>query len=363
LFREISTEIFECWIFKSYLKFERINNHIYKIEQHQVKHMDIETDLPGYMITGKGSLNSNGNSILVRDKESNDEYVIKIIEVQNFQTENSKNAFLKYIRDVQSFSSMFIVPLRLLKETERRIYLIRPHISSIPLNTYIVRGLQTDKNILFVIWKLIVRGYSLLEAHQIYPNPVKPSNIFINENLSIHITDLYWPPNDMSFGFRAPAMSEFAFYPPEYFSMATKLSYYSDVWSLGVLLYYIMTGDLPWEVRNPHHLVYSMISFDPSRNQKVLALPESVIAIIKDTLVADPSHRISIRSIIDSSSCSSLKSEKINKIPSFSYKINLPHSMVQRKQLIPCKANILVPRFKSVPVTKPLFNKIRTNSV
>ncbi|OHT15283.1 hypothetical protein TRFO_14181 [Tritrichomonas foetus] len=128
-----------------------------------------------------------------------------------------------------------------------------------------VESMETPRKIK-ILWRSIIEYFVQLHQRGIFPSAIKPSNIFINPlNLNVYLCDLYELSTDISWALQTPDPMQLAFLAPEYFDVTCPPSNYSDVWSLGVILTYMLTNDLPWSTKNVCAMIKNITSYDPNQ--------------------------------------------------------------------------------------------------
>jgi len=242
---------------------------------------------------GQGTL---GYSALLRRK--NDErsiLVCKFVEKSKLGSNEKINRFKERIDHIKYLKSPFIVPITEIIEIGDVMYLIREYLPSESLAECVSTFCTIDPNFIVAVWNILVRTFSHLHSHHIYPSFIKPSNLFFVMNKFIMITDLCPPPSDLNMLVHSPKPIDIAFLAPEFFSHKTEPSFEADYWALGVLLVFMLTGSLPWNKKN----VFSMVqSINTGKYEFPSSLPESVDAILRKILVVNPSERLALSASI-----------------------------------------------------------------
>ncbi|MEC5399827.1 serine/threonine-protein kinase [Uliginosibacterium sp. H1] len=120
---------------------------------------------------------------------------------------------------------------------------------------------------------------------------IKPANILIDENDNVKITDFGLAMNvhkksDMDSTFIMGVGSP-AYMSPEQIK-SYPLNQKTDLYSLGVVLFHMLTGRLPFRAKNPAQLVYKIINTDPpSASQLNPDVPEAMDVVIRKALEKD----------------------------------------------------------------------------
>ena len=194
--------------------------------------------------------------------------------------------FAQFCEKVKALNSPFIVPYdRILKDSSK-VYAFRAYISGEPVQKIAVEGngSKTSQNVLFAMWKVIVRTIVHLHQNDVFPIFLKISSVFIVADSRVVITDLYPVPR-MSACFGRDTMF-MACLAPEVFN-GGQVGKKSDTWMLGVLLVFLMTGRMPWNMKNK----FSMVRQINLREFEVFEIPEGIKGIIDRTIVVDPERR------------------------------------------------------------------------
>lgn len=157
---------------------------------------------------------------------------------------------------------------------------------------------------LLAITKDIVSGLELVHAKNIIHNDIKPENIIIDKNLTPKLVDFGVACKTEKCliyqGLKVECCQGFSG-SPHYVSpeMITKQIRFlaSDVWSLGVTLYYTATGTYPFDYSN-EKTINSILMTIVSQKPKILNTDNSDLnTIVNGALKQNPFDRIRLREI------------------------------------------------------------------
>ena len=154
------------------------------------------------------------------------------------------------------------------------------------------KALNTD---FFGIWKEIVSIFAKLQNYKYFDKIIKPSNIFIKNDNSVVIADLYPAPKEAFSAVSTLAQDNLIFLAPELFTNEYAKSEKSDMWSLGAILLFYSGYNLPWSTIN----ICSMINTISRNNIHITnEMPSSLYNILSKLLVHNPNERASAKEIL-----------------------------------------------------------------
>ncbi|XP_006620149.1 probable serine/threonine-protein kinase dyrk2 isoform X1 [Apis dorsata] len=142
----------------------------------------------------------------------------------------------------------------------------------------------------------VVMGVEYLHYQRIVHRDIKPSNLLVDSDGRIKIADLGVSAELRASGelLSGPAGTP-AFAAPE---TTTPGAHYSgtlcDVWSMGVTLYCLVTGRIPWDGAGSIIGVQAAIRSEPLKFPEKPALSQSLRELISKMLAKDPAERITL---------------------------------------------------------------------
>lgn len=235
---------------------------------------------------------------LCRDTETGNEVAVKVILLGKenaamsrrlmklFQTESGIGRRLDHPNVVRIYEAVV---------EEDRAWIAMEFVDGTPLDQYVsIRKLLPLHRVIGIIFKCcLALDYAFREG--VIHRDIKPANILIGPGDEPKITDFGLSLNlqresgqDSTFimGVGSPA-----YMSPEQIKQYP-LNQKTDLYSLGVVLFQLLTGRLPFRANNPATLIYRIINFDtPSISAMNPNLPPALDPIIKKALEKDLYNR------------------------------------------------------------------------
>ncbi|OHT13330.1 CAMK family protein kinase [Tritrichomonas foetus] len=235
--------------------------------------------------------------ILVRHYQTNEKFACKVVSRQLLVEERVMNRFEQELRIHQSLKHENIVQILDIVYAEQFIAIILENCKNGELFKRIVAEGAFMEDEIKRIFRQIIEGTRFIHQHNIAHRDLKPENILLNENNVPKICDfglchITSPVTLLS----TPCGSPF-YAPPEIISNKEYDGKKADIWSLGVVLYTMATGSLPWTEVNQTKL-FSQIT--NAIFQIPLHLSCNLQQLIKSMINKDPSKRPNCEQILAS---------------------------------------------------------------
>ena len=241
------------------------------------------------------------------EKNSGKEYAVKIIDKNKI-----KDRDLNFLIQERNYMSLIKHPniVSLIKdfEDEKNIYFVMDYFKGGDLSKYLSNIVQTkEKNLEKIsakIIKIIAQGVQYLNQFGIVHRDLKPENIVFEKKediKSIKIIDL-GVAITLPYGKQSSdPIGTLHYIAPEMFTH-NPYSYKVDVWSIGILLYYLVTGGvLPFddEKMDEGVLGKKVVFTHQEYPEKYFGdKSKSLISLIDKTLEKNPEKRITIQNFL-----------------------------------------------------------------
>ena len=199
---------------------------------------------------------------LVSQKGGKDQYACKICSRRQLIESNTFERFEQEVRLLQSLHHPNIVAVVDVCYDENLIYLLLEYCSNGELFQYIVEHGRLNGPLCQKVFANLVSALVYLHSRDIAHRDLKPENILLTSNNDPKIADFgLCHISSINHLLSTPCGSPF-YAPPEIISNEEYDGKAGDVWSLGVVLYMMATGFLPWRDENQAHLFEAIKTAD-----------------------------------------------------------------------------------------------------
>ncbi|GCE06612.1 hypothetical protein KDAU_39410 [Dictyobacter aurantiacus] len=227
---------------------------------------------------------------LACDTHSDQEVALKLVSMNN---EEYCQRFQQEVRATASLSHGHILPALDHGEFDCWCYLVMPYVSSGTLRDLTEAGpLSLDETGTYL--HQISSALHYAHQHGIIHRDIKPSNILMRNRDFAYLADFGLVKNTRSV---AESLTETGFLIGTAAYMAPELAeedatYLSDIYSLGIILFQMLTGDVPFHGSTPIGTFMQHLSKQPSRPSQVNPhLPVELDAVVLRALAKEPARR------------------------------------------------------------------------
>lgn len=239
---------------------------------------------------GKGGM---GKVYRVYDKEIKEEVALKIIKPEVAAEKKSIERFRNEIKLSRKITHKNVCRMYDINKDEDKYFFTMEYVSGENLKIFLRRSKQLTLGTTISIAKQMCEG--LAQAHHlgIVHRDLKPSNIMIDREGNVRIMDFGIARSHTSKGITGPRMMVGT---PEYMSPeqaeAKEVDHRSDIYSFGILLYEIVSGQLPFEGETSLSVILKHREEKPQDPKEIRTqTPKSLSQLILKCLEKDKEKR------------------------------------------------------------------------
>ncbi|HEY5908841.1 MAG TPA: protein kinase, partial [Vicinamibacteria bacterium] len=238
---------------------------------------------------GKGAM---GEVFKAKDPVLNRYVAIKIISANLVSDEQFRLRFLQEARSAARLNHRNIVTVYEFNEDPAQVFMVMEFLEGSDLRDAIGRSSLRRVEDKLSIVEQVCEGLAYAHEKGIVHRDLKPANIRLLPNLV---------PKIMDFGLARLSTSEITragtvMGTPDYMSpeqvRAEKVDARSDIFSLGAVLYHLLSGRKPFEQESVHSILYDVLERDPPPIRDFVPdLPPLVVPIVEKALRKDAARR------------------------------------------------------------------------
>ena len=257
-----------------------------------------KTDFTFLKELGSGSF---GRVFLVQHKKTNAQFALKTIDKRLLVDEEEKANFLREVEIIYKIHHPNIVKLYGHFEDDTYCYLLMEYIEGGELYSYMPESgeqLLDTKQLASIVRDIISAIYYL---HHMNPpvmhRDIKPENVLINSKMKAKLTDFGWS-NYFTPGEKRYSICGTPIYLAPEMIKGTGHDEKVDIWSIGVLLFELLTGEQAWAGENIQTVQNNICNLKISWPANMNKAAEDLISKILKT---NPKERPSLKDILNHS--------------------------------------------------------------
>ncbi|WP_156289021.1 Stk1 family PASTA domain-containing Ser/Thr kinase [Oceanobacillus salinisoli] len=270
-----------------------------------------------YQIKAKIGGGGMADVFLARDTILERDVAVKALRMEYA---NDQEFIARFDREAQSATSLShpnIVSIYDVGEEDHLLYMVMEYVDGMTLKEYIQRFGPLNVQEVLDIMKQMTSAIAHAHANDIVHRDIKPQNILMDNFGQVKVTDF-----GIAIALSATSLTQtnsilgsVHYLSPEQArgGMATKKS---DIYSLGIVLFEMLTGRLPFSGQSPVSIALKHLQSDtPSVRRFNQDIPQSVENIVLKATAKDPFHRYETIYDLEDAIDTALHPDKINEAP------------------------------------------------
>ena len=226
---------------------------------------------------------------------SMDRYVaIKILPSHFTEDASFVGRFTQEARTLARLEHPHILPVHDYGEQEGTTYLVMRYVQAGTLKDLVTRGGPMDLEEVARVMGQVGGALDYAHSQDVIHRDIKPSNVLVDERVNTFLTDFgiaKLVAETAQFTASGAVIGTPAYMSPEQ-GMGQPVDYRCDIYSLGVVLYELVTGRVPYEAETPLAVLMKHVNDPlPLPRQIKPDLPEAVERVILKAMAKAPDHR------------------------------------------------------------------------
>ena len=217
---------------------------------------------------------------------------LKFLPQQSNTTREEKDRFIREARAAASLNHPNVCSIIDIQEAEDRQFIVMDFIDGENLKSQIRKGEFSPERVVDTVLH-IAEGLRSAHDRGIVHRDIKPENIMLARDGRVKIMDfgLAKLTGDPGLTKAGAAVGTITYMSPEQIQ-AMDVDHRTDLWSLGVVMYEMITGKLPFQGEHEAAVMYEILNVDPKAPRSLRPdVPEHLGNIISRLLQKDVSRR------------------------------------------------------------------------
>lgn len=227
------------------------------------------------------------------DLQTNTDVAIKLLNDENSSDERSVRRFVNESKAVAMLSHPNIVNIQDVAFNDTHKYIVMEFLEGITLKDYLKEKGKLDFNEAISYIEQILSALEHAHSLEIVHRDIKPQNIILRSDKRVTVTDfgIAKLPNSDTITLTDKAMGTVFYISPEQAS-GEPTDFRTDIYSVGIMLYEMVTGKLPFDGETPLAVAMMQVNNEPCEPSKIdPTIPKGLEQIILKAMRKDPSDR------------------------------------------------------------------------
>ncbi len=245
-----------------------------------------------YEITDKLGSGGMGDVYLARDRNLGRQVALKFLPDHLSADSSFRDRFTREARAAASLSHPNVVTIYEVGEVNERVFMAMEYVDGTTLRELMDKGELSLDDCLDIVMQ-VCDGLAAAHAFRTVHRDVKPLNILVDRTRRVRILDfgLAKTEGDQQLTQAGVTLGTVSYMSPEQ-GAGREIDHRSDIFSLGVVLYEMVTGKLPFHADNMPATIHSILHDHPPTLVSCKAdLPHALQAIIDRALAKSPDDR------------------------------------------------------------------------
>ncbi|KAF8934730.1 NUAK SNF1-like kinase 1 [Haplosporangium gracile] len=254
-------------------------------------------EIQGYTYIGTIGQGNFGKVLLAENDITGEQVAVKILEKAQFKSEQQRLHATREARLMATLRHPNIVDVKTVMEDDYRILIVMENLTGGELFDYISNKGSLDEKEARRIFQQIVLAIHYCHENNVVHRDLKPENILLDSKRNVRVADFGFGNNWHKDRHLTTYCGSPFYAAPEMVSGTPYIGPETDVWSLGVILYVLVCGRLPFDASD---LPALFAQIKRGNYQKPREGSIDVCSLIHRMLTVDPKRRATLTDVLRS---------------------------------------------------------------
>ncbi|KAG0261205.1 NUAK SNF1-like kinase 2 [Linnemannia exigua] len=254
-------------------------------------------EIQGYTYIGTIGQGNFGKVLLAENDITGEQVAVKILEKAQFKSEQQRLHATREARLMATLRHPNIVDVKTVMEDNYRILIVMENLTGGELFDYISNKGSLDEKEARRIFQQIVLAIHYCHENNVVHRDLKPENILLDSERNVRVADFGFGNNWHKDRHLTTYCGSPFYAAPEMVSGTPYIGPETDVWSLGVILYVLVCGRLPFDASD---LPALFAQIKRGNYQKPREGSIDVCSLIHRMLTVDPKRRATLTDVLRS---------------------------------------------------------------
>jgi serine/threonine protein kinase len=273
--------------------------------------LNIPRDVGDYRLSKAIGQGSNSVVVKATNQSNGKDFAIKVMSLIDIANRNLTNKVEREIRIHQSLVHENVCRFHEVIRENNLIFIVLDYCDCGDLLSWIMDGNFGRKEKCLRLFKQIAEGIRYLHERGLSHGDIKPENVILDDQGNAKLIDFGFV-KDTMFGDDEEKSGTFIYAAPELFKRGSFHTQKSDIWSLGIVLYCMLTGSFPYPTGNQR-----MIAQYIQRGQLLYpqGMDRDIETLLRRLTNLNPNERPTIQELVDDPifDCVDSKPQKSNR--------------------------------------------------
>ncbi|MDY6430143.1 MAG: serine/threonine-protein kinase [Bacilli bacterium] len=216
---------------------------------------------------------------------------LKVMKEELLNDKENLNRFKEESRNLALLNHPNIIKIYGVGEIENRPYMANEYVKGLTLREKLNYSISLSLNETLNIMMQLTQGIAFVHKHGLIHRDIKPDNLFLLSDGTLKIADFGISLLEGSAGSNQKIQGTIYYCAPEVL-LGNPVSKLNDIYSMGVLFYELLTGEVPFNGKNKEEVAYKQVKKKfPDVSSVISNYPKELDKLIAKACKKDPAER------------------------------------------------------------------------